>query len=162
MPSYGAWTSASTQFSPVHRVGMHGISNGDTHLYPLHNNTSVHLRTTTEVQRSGRITNGIQGGWRALRDYALPCLCRAICRAIPITIAGPFLENLHQSSRNSPAKNSVSGLTASAPVLNISVPPYTNGVWPLLRLVSVTQKNRASTMLSSNVQSIEHPTDCTA
>ena len=36
-----------------------------------------------------------------------------------------------------------------------------NGVWPPLRPVSVAQKNEPSTMLSSNVQSIAIPRDCT-
>jgi len=35
--------------SPVHRVKMHGISNRDAHLCPLHNNSLVHL-AATEVQ----------------------------------------------------------------------------------------------------------------
>jgi len=38
----------------------HGISNQDTHLYPLHNKSSVHLTATTEVRRSGRITDGMR------------------------------------------------------------------------------------------------------
>ena len=35
----------SIQRSLVHRVGMHGISNRDTHLYLLHNTLSIHLTT---------------------------------------------------------------------------------------------------------------------
>ena len=38
----------------------HGISNQDTHLYPLHIKSSVHLTATTEVRRSGRITDGMR------------------------------------------------------------------------------------------------------
>ena len=53
-----------------------------------------------------------------------------------------------------------SGLTASASVSDVSVPACTNGVWPPLRPVSVAQKNKPSTMLSSNVQSIDLPMDC--
>ena len=34
--------------------------------------------------------------------------------------------------------------------------------WPLLRPASVAQKNKPSTMLSSNVQSIDLPMDCMA
>jgi len=49
----------------------HGISNRDTHLYLPHNNSSVHLKTTTEVRRSGRIADGIRSGWRTLRDSVL-------------------------------------------------------------------------------------------
>jgi len=47
------------QRSTVHRVGVHGISNRDTYLYPPHNNSSVYL-TATAVRRSGRITDGMQ------------------------------------------------------------------------------------------------------
>jgi len=49
-----------------HRVGMHGVSNRDTHLYPPHNNTSVHLNTTAEVRRSGWITDGMRSSWTTL------------------------------------------------------------------------------------------------
>ena len=55
-----------------------------------------------------------------------------------------------------------SGLTASAPVSDVSAPAYTNGVWSHLWLVSVAQKNKPSTMLSSNVQYIDLPMDCMA
>ena len=51
-----------------------------------------------------------------------------------------------------------SGLTASAPLSDVSAPACTNGVCPPLRSVSVAQINRPSTMLSSNVQSIDLPT----
>jgi len=54
------------------------------------------------------------------------------------------------------------GVTASAPVSDVSTPAYTNGVWPPVRSVSVAQKNKPSTMLSSNVPSIDLPTDCMA
>jgi len=46
----------SPQRSPIHRVQMQGASNRDIHLYPLHNNSSVYLITTTYVRRSGWIT----------------------------------------------------------------------------------------------------------
>ena len=54
-----------------------------------------------------------------------------------------------------------SGLAASAAVLDVSAPACANGVWPSLWPVSVAQKNKPSTMLSSNVQSI-NLMDCTA
>jgi len=41
-------------------------------------------------------------------------------------------------------------------------PVCPNGVWLPLWPVSVAQKNKPSTTLSSNVQSIDHPMDCTA
>jgi len=49
---------------------MHGASNRDTHLYLPRNNSSVHLTTTTYVQRSGGITNGMWGGRKTLQDSA--------------------------------------------------------------------------------------------
>ena len=51
-----------------------------------------------------------------------------------------------------------SSLTASAPVTDGSAPACTNKVWPPLRSESV--KNKPSTMLSSNVQSIDLHMDC--
>jgi len=57
----------STQRSPVHRVQTHDASNQDTHLYPLHNISSVHL-TTTYVRCSGRITNGMRSGQTIPQD----------------------------------------------------------------------------------------------
>jgi len=41
------------------RVGIHGISNRETHLYPPHNNSAVHL-ASIEVRRCGRITDVIR------------------------------------------------------------------------------------------------------
>jgi len=55
-----------------------------------------------------------------------------------------------------------SGLTTSAPASGVSNHPCTNGVWPPLRPVSVALKNKQSTMLSSNVQSIDLCMACTA
>ena len=52
-------------------VGMQGILNRDTHLYPLHNNSSVHVTTITEVQRSERITDGLWKGWRTRQNAVL-------------------------------------------------------------------------------------------
>jgi len=55
-----------------------------------------------------------------------------------------------------------SGLTTTAPVSGVSAPVCTNGLWPLLRPVSVAQKNnRPSSMFSSNVQFIDLLMDCT-
>ena len=55
-----------------------------------------------------------------------------------------------------------SGLTASVPVSDVSAPACTNTVWPPLQPVSMAQKNKPSTMSSSNVVSIDLPTDCMA
>ena len=54
-----------------------------------------------------------------------------------------------------------SGVSTSAPVLAVSAPACTNGVWPPLRPVSMAQ-NKPSTMLSSSVQSIDLLMDCMA
>jgi len=55
-----------------------------------------------------------------------------------------------------------SGLTASAPVSDISALAYTNGAWPLLGLVNVGQRNKQLTMLFFTVLSIDLLMDCTA
>ena len=49
---------------------MHGVSDRNTHLYPPHKHSLVHLTTTTYVRRSGRITIGMRSGW-VLRDSVL-------------------------------------------------------------------------------------------
>jgi len=131
----------STQCSPVHRVGMHVISNPDTHLYLPHDNSSVHL-TTTELQRSGQITDGMRSCWRTLQDLVLSSL----------TLAPSLLEWSRQKQRAWLNRiRTVVGRFRS-----------TNGVWPLLRPVSVAQKNKPSTTLSPNTQFIDLPVDCTA
>jgi len=50
----------------------------------------------------------------------------------------------------------------SPPVSDVSAIAYTHGIWSPLRSVSVTQQKKPSTMLSSNVQSIDLPMDCMA
>jgi len=50
---------------------MHGISNLDTHLHLLRNNSLVHLTTIIEMWRFGQITIGMRKGWRALRNSVL-------------------------------------------------------------------------------------------
>ena len=137
--------TCSTQCSPVHRVQMHGVSNRDTHLYPPHNNSLAYLRTTTYVPLTKRITDGTRSDSTALRDSVL---------SSPTPALTP-LDCPRQEQRGS-------GLTASAPVSNVSTPAYPNGVCPPLRPVSAVWKNKPSTMLSSNFQSIDLPMDCTA
>jgi len=71
--------------------------------------------------------------------------------------AGPaVIHPLERPSQEDPG----SGFTAVAPVSDFSAPAFTNEIWPPLRPVSVAQKNKLSTMLSSNVQSIDLPMDC--
>ena len=120
------------------------VSARGTHLYPPHNISSVHLTTTTYVRRSGRITNGMRSGRIAPQDSAF---------SSPTPV--PTLPEWH--SQEEPE----SGLTTSAPESDVFALACTNGVWPPLRPVSVAQKNKPSTMLSSNVQSIDLPKDCT-
>jgi len=93
---------------------MHGVSNQDTHLYPPHNNSSVHLTTrTTNVRHTGRITKGMRSGCATLRDSALPSSILA-------------LTLLEWPSQEQPG----SVLFASVLVLDASAPACTNGVWP--------------------------------
>ena len=47
-------------------------------------------------------------------------------------------------------------------VSDVSAPACTNVLWPPLRPVNVMRKNKPSTMLSFNFQSIDLPMDCTA
>ena len=101
----GSWSLdiCSTQHSPADRVGMHRITNRDTHFYPPHN-SSVHLTTTSEVRRSVWIT-------------AMEC-----------GVVGQHNENRHfhprhRPSWNDPPKNSV-GPTYP--------PPHQSRTFPLL------------------------------
>jgi len=122
---------------------MRGTSNRHTHLYPPHKSSSFHLQTTTEVRLSGQITNGVRSGWTTLR--------------------GSVLSNPAPTLQEWPCQGQRGfGSTASALVSDVSAPACTNVVWPPLRPVSVAQKNKPSTMSSSNVQSIDLPMDCTA
>ena len=45
---------------------------------------------------------------------------------------------------------------------DVSTPACTNGSWPPLRPVSVAQKNKSATVLTSTVHSIDLPMDCTS
>jgi len=91
---------------------MHGISNQDTHLHPLHI-SSVHLTKISEERRSGRITGGMRSGWRALRDFVLSSPTSA-----PTLLKWPC-----QEQRGS-------GLTASAPLWRFRSRLHTRGIAP--------------------------------
>ena len=132
-----------TQRSSAHRVQTHGASKRDTHLYPPHNMSSVYSNI--------RAAQWADYQWNAEWTDS-PIRLRIF---IPNTGTHPPPE---WPSQEEPG----SGLTASAPVSDVSAPACTNGVWPPLRPVSVAQKNKPSTMLSSNVQSIDLPMDCMA
>jgi len=62
--------TCSNPHSTGHRMGKCNMSNGDTHLYPPRNSSSVHL-TATQVQRDGLITDGMWSGWTTLRDAVI-------------------------------------------------------------------------------------------
>ena len=132
-----------TQRSSAHRVQTHGASKRDTHLYPPHNMSSVYSNI--------RAAQWADYQWNAEWTDS-PIRLRIF---IPNTGTHPPPE---WPSQEEPG----SGLTTSAPVSDVSAPACTNGVWPPLRPVSVAQKNKPSTMLSSNVQSIDLPMDCMA
>ena len=70
----------------------------------------IYLTTTTYVRRSGRITNGMLSGRTTLQDSAF---------SSPTPVPPP-----ERPSQKEPG----SGLTASAPVLDVSAPACTNGV----------------------------------
>ena len=99
---------------------------------PLQNNSSVHLMTTTEVRRSGRITDGMRSDWRTLRHSV----------RLSLSLATTRLEWIFYEQRG-PC------LTAFSPISDLSSPDYANLVWPLLRPVCVEQKNKPPTTLSS-------------
>jgi len=89
------------------------------------NNSLVHLATTTDVRCFGRITHdSMRSGWRTLRCSVL--------RTFTTTSAPTLPEWLCQQKCGY-------DLTASAPVLDVSVPACTNGIWPLLLLLNVVQ-----------------------
>jgi len=103
----------STQISPVYRVGKPGITNWGTHFCPPHNNSSVHLSTKKEGQRSGWFTERKRRGWTTLRDSAI-----SSPKSAPIHLEWPWQEQRRF------------GLTASAPVSELSAPAYRNGQAP--------------------------------
>jgi len=115
-------------------------------LYPAHINSLASLTTTRYVRCSGRITNGTRDGRTTPQDSALQ-----------------FQIPVHNPSEWPSQEEPGSSLTASGLVSDVSALACTNGVWPPLRPVRVSvAQNKPSTMLSSNVQSIDLPTDYTA
>jgi len=119
-------------------------SNWDTHLHPPHSNSSVYLTTTAYVRRTERITNK-NPQWADNPKRLL------------VFIPDTGTHTPEWPSQEEPG----SGLTASAPVSDVSAPVCTNGLWAHLRPMSVSQ-NKPSTMLFSNVQSIDLLMNCTA
>ena len=113
------------QRSPVRRVHalhlqMYGASNRDTHLYPPHNNSSVHLTTTTCVQCTGRITNGMRSGRTITQESTFPSP-----KLVPFPRGDPASEKPW------------SGLTTSTLISGISAPAFTSRVCSPLKPMSV-------------------------
>ena len=97
------------------------------------------------VRRIGRIINGMRSGRATPQDSAF---------------SSPTPAPTHPKwpSQEEPG----SGSTASALMSDVCATVFANEVWPPLRPVSVAQKNKRSTMLSSTVQSIDLLMDCIA
>ena len=89
---------------------MYGVSNRDTHLYPPRNNPSYHQTTRTyALGGSPMDAEWLDNPTRLALSSSTPA---------PTLLEWPFQE---QRGR---------GLTASAPVSDVSALAYTNGVWP--------------------------------
>ena len=86
----------------------------------------------TKVRCSGQINTGMRSGWTVTQNSIL-----SSPKSAAILMEWPC-----QEQRGS-------GLTASAPVSNVSAADYTNGVWPLLWSASVAH-NKPPIILSSN------------
>jgi len=90
------------------------------------------------VGRSGRIIYGMQIGWQKIHDSIfhlqdrLPSVLQWACH-----------------------KQRGSDITAAATLAEVTTPPYTNGVCPLLRHVSAAQSNRLLTLFFLTFQSID-------
>ena len=89
----------------------------DTPICTCHNNSSVHLTTTSKLWGFRRITDGMQSGWKTLQDSIL-----SSSRCATTLLDGPCQEQLG------------SGLSASALVLDIPAAAYANGGGLFLRL----------------------------
>jgi len=121
-PCHGAWTPAPLS----------------AHLSIECNCTAPQIETPICTRRTthstGRLTNRMRRGRTTLQDSAL---------SSPTPAPNPS----EWPSQEVPG----SGLTASAPMSDVSATACTNEVWRPLRPVSVAQKNKPSIMLSYNV-----------
>jgi len=111
--NYLLWSEIMYVSRSCPKSGNACVSNRDTHLCLLHNSSPVHLITTSEVRRSGRITDGMRSGWTTLRDSVL---------SSP-TPAPTLLKWLFRELRGF-------GLTASASVSDVSALACTIEIWP--------------------------------
>ena len=130
----------SNQRSPVLLVEMHGIPNRDVHLYQPHNSS---LMATTYARRTEWITDRMLSGWRTLGDFVF-----ASPTSAPTLLEWPCQETacVRQNLLRTGVGHFLSCLHK----------------WSILRLVSVSQKNRQMTMLSSTDQSIDLPKELMA
>ena len=141
-PCHGAWTSApfnTHRSSGCKRTGSQ-IETPICNLY-----TATHqffLTTTTYVRRTGRITNVMRSGRTTPQDSAF---------SSPTPAPTPWSD---------PPKKSLG--PAQPPPQRCWAFPLTLDKWGMASpaAVSVVQKNKPSTMLSSNVQLIDIPMDC--
>ena len=126
----------STQRSPIHRVLLHGVSNRDTHyrlvpaaqqLLSLSDNSNICAAQLADHQWNAKWADN-------------PTRLRTL---IPDT-------GTHTPPEWPCQEEPGSSFTVSAPVLDVSAPACTNGVWRPLRPVSVAQKNKAFDMSSSH------------
>jgi len=80
----------STQRSPVHREEMQGTSNRDIHLYPLHNNWSVHLTKITNA--INRLQTGVGRFRSCLHKWSMATSANCECGAENQTVNRVFFQ----------------------------------------------------------------------
>jgi len=132
------WVSQFQTPCCSHSVDRWALSGAGAFIFhPWHCTFIINSPDNSMCVAHWQVSNGMGSEQTLLQDSSLPSL----------TPAHTLLEWLFQKQHGS-------SLTASAPVWDVSAPACTNGVWPSLRPVSVVQKNKPSTMLSSNVQDI--------
>jgi len=113
-PWHGAWTSAPTSahLSTEWECTASQIEATQQINKSNHNKkSSIYLTTTAEVSRSGWVIDGMRSGWTTLWDSVLSSPTSA-----PILLEWPCQEEPEP------------GLTASAPVSDVSASAYTNGI----------------------------------
>ena len=134
------------QHSPVHRVRMHGASNRDTHLCSLHNNSSVHLTTTYLVGAVHWTDHQCKAEWLDNLMRIRTFISDNGTKPLGMTLPRRTWVRLNRLR---------TGVRRFQSCLH-------RWVWTLMRPVSVEQKNKPSTLLSSNVKPINLLMDCTA
>jgi len=138
---HGAWTPAPLSAHPSIKY-KHMAPQTQTPICTRRTTSQQLIRQQQHVWRSGRITYGMRSG---------QTISQASTFSFPTLVPTPP----EWPSQEEPG----SGSTTFAPVLTISAPACINGLWLPLQPVIMVQKNKLSTMLSSNVQSISLPMD---